>query len=84
VNRQVARILCGGADGMRELVSMVDDVHRWHDQGGWSQARYQRGIEKETKDHLKHAGDELFKLSKRGMVRRLIIGAPEPSVYWRR
>jgi peptide subunit release factor 1 (eRF1) len=77
VNRQVARILCGGADGMREVVSMVDDVHGWHDQGGWSQARYQRGIEKETKDHLKHAGDELFKLSKRGMVRRLIIGAPE-------
>jgi peptide chain release factor subunit 1 len=76
-NRQVARILCGGSDGMREVASMVDDVHRWHDQGGWSQARYQRGIEKETKDHLKHAADELFKLSKRGMVQRLIIGAPD-------
>jgi peptide chain release factor subunit 1 len=55
----------------------VDDVHRWHDQGGWSQARYQRGIEKETKDHLKHAADELFRLSKQGIVQRLIIGAPD-------
>src|SRR5436190_8525110 len=77
VNRQVARILCGGADGMREVIRIVDDVHRWHDQGGWSQARYQRGIQKETKDHLKHACDELFKLSKRGIVQRLIIASPE-------
>jgi peptide chain release factor subunit 1 len=77
VNRQLARILCGDGTTLREVVSMVDDVHRWHDQGGWSQARYQRGIQKETKDHLKHACDELFKLSKRGMVRRLIIGSPE-------
>src|SRR4029434_5289469 len=44
---------------------------------GWSQARFQRGIQKETKDHLKHAADELFKLSKRGLVRRLIIGTPD-------
>ena len=77
VNRQLARILCGDGTTLREVVSMVDDVHRWHDQGGWSQARYQRGIQKETKDHLKHACDELFKLSKRGMVRRLIIGTPD-------
>jgi peptide chain release factor subunit 1 len=77
VNRQLARILAGGRDGMREVVSLVDDVHRWHDQGGWSQARYQRGIQKETQDHLKHAGEELFKLFKRGAAQRLIIGCPD-------
>jgi len=77
INRQLARILAGGTDGLREVMSFVDDVHRWHDQGGWSQARYQRGIEKETKDHVKHAGDELFKLFKRGAAQRLIIGCPE-------
>ncbi len=62
---------------MREVVSIVDDVHRWHDQGGWSQARFQRGIQKETKDHLKHAGEELFKLYERGAVKRLIVGTPD-------
>ena len=77
INRQLARILAGGTDGMREVISFVDDVHRWHDQGGWSQARFQRGIQKETKDHVKHAGDELFKLFKRGVVQRLIIGCPD-------
>ena len=74
INRQVARILVGGSGGMREVASIVDDVHRWHDQGGWSQARYQRGIVKETRDHVKHAADELFKHFKRGTVQRLIIG----------
>jgi len=77
VNRQVARILGGEGTALREIVSIVDDVHRWHDQGGWSQSRYQRGIQKETKDHLKHAAEELFKLSRRGLVRRLIIGTPD-------
>jgi peptide chain release factor subunit 1 len=77
INRQLARILAGGRDGMREVMAFVDDVHRWHDQGGWSQARFQRGIEKETKDHLKHAGNELLKLFKRGAPQRLIIGCPE-------
>jgi peptide chain release factor subunit 1 len=77
VNRQVARILIGGTGGLREVASMVDDVHRWHDQGGWSQSRYQRGIVKETRDHLKHAGDEVFKRFKLGRVQRLIVGTPD-------
>jgi peptide chain release factor subunit 1 len=77
INRKLARILAGGPDQMREVISLADDVHPWHDQGGWSQARFQRGIQKEVKDHLKHANDELFKLFKRGVVQRLIIGCPD-------
>jgi peptide chain release factor subunit 1 len=77
INRQVARILVGGSERMREVTSIVDDVHRWHDQGGWSQARYQRGIVKETRDHIKHAADELFERFKTGEVQRLIIGTPD-------
>jgi peptide subunit release factor 1 (eRF1) len=76
-SRQVARILAGGRDGMREVAIIVDDVHGWHDQGGWSQARFQRGILKEAQDHLKHANDEVFKLFQRGRVQRLIIGSPQ-------
>lgn len=77
INRQLARILTGGSERMQEIANIVDDVHRWHDQGGWSQARYQRGIVKETQDHVNHAADELFKVFKRGAVQRLIIGAPD-------
>jgi peptide chain release factor subunit 1 len=77
INRQLARILIGGSEGMQEVTNIVDDVHRWHEQGGWSQARYQRGIVKETRDHVKHAADELFERFKRGSVQRLIIGTPD-------
>ena len=76
--RRTARILRGSpAEGFAEVDVIEDDVHRWHDQGGWSQARYQRGIEKEAKDHLKHAADMLFKRHKRNPFEALVIGAPE-------
>jgi peptide chain release factor subunit 1 len=77
INRQLARIFIGDSERMREVASIVDDVHRWHDQGGWSQARFQRGILKETKDHVKHAAGELFGHFKQGHVQRLIIGTPD-------
>ena len=80
INRQAARVLAGGADGMREVVSLVDDVHRWHDQGGWSQARYQRGIEKEKDDHLKHTVEVLMKHFKRRPFQHLIVGGPREVV----
>src|SRR5215212_3377638 len=53
VNRREARILRGSPDGLREVEQIHDDVSGQHDQGGWSQARYQRGIEKEKDDHLR-------------------------------
>src|SRR5690348_8498370 len=46
VSRKTARILRGSRDGLEEIAHISDDVHGWHDQGGWSQARYQRGIQK--------------------------------------
>ena len=42
VNRRTARIFLGTADGLEETDRVEDDVHRQHDQGGWSQSRYQR------------------------------------------
>lgn len=77
VSRKSARVFEGNIARMREIVSIEDDVHRWHEQGGWSQARFQRGIEKETKDHIKNAAEVVFRLFKRGRVRRLIVGAPD-------
>jgi peptide chain release factor subunit 1 len=77
VSRRMARILRGSREGLEEVACIVDDVHGWHDQGGWSQARYQRGIEKETTDHVKHAADVLFRRFKRTPFDGLLIGCPE-------
>src|SRR6478672_7081469 len=61
VNRQVARIFRGSRDRLDEVARVDDQVHRRHDQGGWSQARYQRSVEKEAQDHLKNASEELLR-----------------------
>ena len=47
ITRRAARLFFGSADGLEETDRIEDDVHRQHDQGGWSQANYQRSVEKE-------------------------------------
>src|SRR3954454_14379692 len=80
VNRRDARIFRGGPDGLREIQRIHDDVSGQHDQGGWSQARYQRGIEKEKDDHLKVTGDALLRHFKRQPFGRLLVGGPREVV----
>jgi len=80
VNRQTARIFRGSRDRLDEVARVDDEVHRRHDQGGWSQARYQRSIDKEATDHLKNAADELLRRHKRRPFEALFVGAPE-AVY---
>jgi hypothetical protein len=80
VNRRDARILRGGPDGLREVERIHDDVHGQHDQGGWSQSRYQRGVEKEKDDHLKSTCDALLRHFKRQPFQRLIVGGPREVV----
>ena len=56
VSRRDARIFRGSPDGLREIEQIHDTVFGQHDQGGWSQANFQRGIEKEKDDHLQAHG----------------------------
>jgi peptide chain release factor subunit 1 len=76
VNRRNARIFRGSPDGLREIEQIHDEVFGQHDQGGWSQARYARGIEKEKDDHLKHTGDALMRHFKESPFQRLVVGGP--------
>jgi peptide chain release factor subunit 1 len=80
VNRRDARIFRGSPDGLREVEQIHDEVFGQHDQGGWSQARYQRGIEKEKDDHLKHTGDALMRHLQGQPFERLIVGGPREVV----
>src|ERR671916_641029 len=80
VNRRDARIFRGSPDGLREVEQIRDDVHGQHDQGGWSQARYQRSVDKEKDDHLKDACDALMRHFKRQSFERLIVGGPREVV----
>ena len=80
VNRQEGRVFRGSPDGLRELGSVHDDVHGQHDQGGWAQARYQRSVEKEASDHLRHAAEVLFRHFQRRPFEHLLLGGPAEVV----
>src|SRR4051812_2115227 len=80
VNRRDARIFRGGPDGLREVERIHDEVSGQHDQGGWSQSRYQRGVEKEKDDHLKSTCDSLLRHFKRQPFQRLLVGGPREVV----
>lgn len=75
-SRRSARIFAGPADRLEETDRLQDDVHRQHDQGGWSQSRYQRGVEKEKDDHLDRTATVLFDAFKLRPFDRLLVGAP--------
>jgi peptide chain release factor subunit 1 len=77
VNRRTSRILRGSRERLEEVATVEDDVHGRHDQGGWSQPRYQRGIEKEVQDHLANTADRLFRGWKRRPFDSLLVAAAE-------
>jgi peptide chain release factor subunit 1 len=79
-NRRNARIFGGQGASLEETDRIEDDVHSQHDQGGWSQSRYQRSVEKEKDDHLAHVADVLFKIHQRRGIDHLLVGAPEELV----
>jgi hypothetical protein len=80
VNRRVARLFTGDGEHLEETDRIEDDVHSQHDQGGWSQARYQRSVDKEKDDHIAHTADVAFALYKRRGFDRLLVGGPEELV----
>jgi peptide subunit release factor 1 (eRF1) len=77
VNRRSGRIFLGTAAGLTECDRIDDDVHRQHDQGGWSQSNYARSVEQDKLNHLGHTLDTLFRRFKRRPFDHLVIGSPD-------
>jgi peptide subunit release factor 1 (eRF1) len=77
VNRRIARIFCGPASALEEIEQIEDDTHGQHQQGGWSQANYQRSVEQEKLTHLQRSLDTLFTHFKRSRFDHLVVGSPE-------
>ncbi|HEY2665602.1 MAG TPA: Vms1/Ankzf1 family peptidyl-tRNA hydrolase, partial [Actinomycetota bacterium] len=63
VERDRARIFCGDEFALEEVLEeRDDDVPGRHDQGGWSQPRYQRHIEDHVDRHLSDVAGKLLDL----------------------
>jgi peptide chain release factor subunit 1 len=77
VNRRNARVFLGNETGLEERMLVHDEVHGQHDQGGWSQARYERSIEREVEGHLEQVAEQLLRLSKDNRFEHLVAGCTE-------
>ncbi len=80
VSRRTARVLSGPGDGLEERQRIEDNVHGQHRDGGLSQARYQRSVEKEVDDHLRRVAEMLFRRWRRERFERLALGGPAEVV----
>lgn len=76
ISRRAARVLRGTRERFVEVSHALDDVHKHHAQGGWSQSRYQRGVEHEVDEHIRSACAELFERFRRRGFDRLALSAP--------
>jgi peptide chain release factor subunit 1 len=80
VDSAKARLFLAELGRIDEQSAFLDDVPGRHDQGGWSQARYQRHVDDHRHRHLKHTAEVLFRFFRRRAFDHLILGGPEETV----
>jgi peptide chain release factor subunit 1 len=78
VDERFTRILRGAVHALSEVVSFGDQVHGRHDQGGFSQARYQRSIREDAESHLRRTARLLADLRRVAPYERLLIACTQP------
>ena len=77
VGREQGQLYRLQAGRLREIVDHFDDTPGKHDQGGWSQARYSRHIEKLVHEHLKGVAEELDRSRRRLHVPKIVLVCSE-------
>jgi peptide subunit release factor 1 (eRF1) len=78
-NRRVARFFRGSTEHLEDIGRLDSDTHGRHDQGGWSQARYQRSVDNEAQHHLSRAAAEIDLRLRRASFQHLLLGAPDEA-----
>lgn len=76
ISRRASRVFTGTRDRLTEVAHVRDDVHRHHEQGGWSQSRYQRGVETETDWHIRGTCRLLHERFERRAFDHLLLAGP--------
>ena len=77
VSREQGRLYRLRAGRLEEVADLFEEQPRRHDQGGWSQARYQRHVDELARDHLKDVADELETQLRRLQFPRVVVVSPE-------
>jgi peptide chain release factor subunit 1 len=80
VNRRSARLLTGYPETLQERERLDGGGHGQHEQGGWSQANYERSVEKDAIDHLRAVAEVVGRRWRRERFDRVAIGGPQEVV----
>ena len=77
VGREQGQLYRLQAGRLVEIAEHYDEQPGQHDQGGWSQGRYQRHIEKLVQDHLKGVAEELDRSRRRMHSPKIVVVCSE-------
>lgn len=80
VNRRSAWLLAGSPERLTEHERVDDSVRGQHDQGGWSQARYERSVDKDVMDHLRAVAETVNRRWREERFDRVVVGGPQEVV----
>jgi peptide chain release factor subunit 1 len=80
VSRRSARLLAGAPGSLRERERLQENVHGQHDHGGWSQARYERSVDKGVEDHVRHFANIVQRRWREERFDRVALGGPQEIV----
>jgi peptide chain release factor subunit 1 len=73
VGREQGQLYRLRAGRLEEVAEHFDETPGQHDQGGWSQSRYQRHIEKLVQEHLKGVAEELDRSRRRLQFPKIVL-----------
>jgi peptide chain release factor subunit 1 len=79
VGRERGSVYIARGGKLEELIDQFDETPGRHDQGGWSQARYQRHIESLVHEHLKVVAEQLDRRVRRLQNPRIVIVTTEET-----
>lgn len=80
VSREQGRFYRLNAGTLHELADLTEEQqYSRHDQGGWSQARYQRHVDKLVKDHFRDVAEALDHHVRRLHGPRVVIVCPDDT-----
>jgi peptide chain release factor subunit 1 len=84
VGRERGEVFRLRAGRLQEVVDRTEDEPGRHDQGGWSQARYQRHIENLVFRHLRVVAEELDALERRTGADVVVVSSEETRAEFAR
>jgi peptide chain release factor subunit 1 len=79
VSRELGRFYRLQAGRLEDVADHFDEQPRRHDQGGWSQSRFQRHVDTLAQEHFRTVAEELDRLVRRLRGPRVVVVASEET-----